>query len=661
MNQTAAPFAESEIPLFDVFVRAPEDTSLQNIERLVQAVPGQSPANMERLIKALRNGPQVKIGGGVSQERADRARAQFSKAGLVVVISPVLVLQSMMTGAFDGLFVCPACNGRVLLPTNRQCPDCGVFVDKVTEEFLLKRKIMEQERAKLTYQADRDTKESLKLSRQAMEAAIRAQVRKELEAEMGYRSGGLFGGKVGLMRATGIAGMLALAFAGGKAMPQSGASWGKTESAVKGSASADVDAMLDQIAPRVASTSMGPTAEGSPDIEDMLTQPGANRNGKGISLEQALAAANTLGKAVGNTTAERAWAGSAASAKGDNPATAPASALAKWLLTAEFARQLAELGQWQRAQDVIKALKAMPQLAQEPAAAAAVRLADLEVQAWAIGSFGEGRARQAADALKSAAGALADPAERAQALGRAGVILSHHAQLPLAASQAFLTLAAQALKSVANVHQRAMAVDDWMVSMGEVLLAEVAMQAKAGLWSKAKAASVQLEGLIRQASTASARARLYAIDARIRQQLGQADRSTQSLDMALSTGGGDASLSARAALLRSIAHLSGAAALEPVQAAVNALLVPLESQSGMAKAQALTQLALLQADAGLRAKADQYGRMARDTPGVSASEAVTVNADLMVRGALAAARLLHGQGRYAESEVLLKGLADYLF
>ena len=114
-------------------------------------------------------------------------------------------------------------------------------------------------------------------------------------------------------------------------------------------------------------------------------------------------------------------------------------------------------------------------------------------------------------------------------------------------------------------------------------------------------------------------------------------------------------------MLRAIAHLSGAAALEPVQTAVNAFLVQLESQTGMVKAQALTQLALLQADAGLRAKADQYARMARDTPGVSASDAVTVNADLIVRGELAAARLLHGQGRYAESEVLLKGLADYMF
>ena len=671
MNQTAAPFAESEIPLFDVFVRAPEDTSLQNIERLVQAVPGQSSANRERLIKALRNGPQVKIGGGVSQERADRARAQFSKAGLVVVISPVLVLQSMMTGAFDGLFVCPACNGRVLLPQNRQCPDCGVFVDKVTEEFLLKRKIMEQERAKLTYQADRDTKESLKLSRQAMEAAIRAQVRKELEAEMGHRSEGIFSGRVGLMRATGIAGLLALAFAGGNAMPQSGLPWGKADNTVKGSAPADVDTMLDQIASRTANTSMGPPAEGSPDIEDLLTQPGASRTGKGISLEQALAAANTLGKAVGNTTAERAWAGSAAPTKGGNPAigtqvggsqaTAPATALAKWLLTAEFARQLAELGQWQRAQDVVKALKAMPRLALDPVAAAAVRLADLEVQAWAIGPLGEGRARNAADALKSAAVALEDPAERAQALGRAGVILSHHAQLPPAASQAFLTLAAQALKSVTKVQQRAVAVDDWMVSMGEVLSAEVAMHAKSGLWSKAKTASAQLEGLVKQATTASARARLYAIDFRIRQQLGQADRSAQSLEMALSTGGLDASLPARAAMLRAIAHLSGAAALEPVQTAVNAFLVQLESQTGMVKAQALTQLALLQADAGLRAKADQYARMARDTPGVSASDAVTLNADLIVRGELAAARLLHGQGRYAESEVLLKGLADYMF
>jgi len=673
MKDVAVPFAESEIPVFDVFVKTPPNTSFKEVTRAL-ALSGLPSDQVERLLVALRNGPQVKIGGGVSQERADKAKSVYSAAGLVVMISPVLVLQTKVEGAFDGLFVCPACGERVVLPPSRQCTHCGVFVDKVTEEFLLKRKIMQQERAKLTFQADRDTKESLKLSRQAMEAAIRAEVRKELEAEFGRSEGAHFlSGKAGLLRLTGMASLLVLAFAGGNAMSQSAWPWSNSDSILNFKKTVGVDSLMDKTGSgKAGATEAAPTA-GEQDIEDLLTTSGSNGNGKGLTLDQALAAANTLGKALGNTTAERAWTGavspSVAGSAGSSslallptqkiPAL-PASPETRWILTVEFARQLAELGQWQRAQDVLRSLKATPNPNVTPEVASGIRLADLEVRAWAMGAVGKDRVGKAIEAVQLATN-LPDPAERVHAMGRVGVILSQQAPSQAAASRAFIAQAGDALKSVADVNLREKLHGDWMVFMGEAYGAEVASLAKAGQWKKAKLGSSALDSLIQQAPQGPAKVRLHAIQSRMRQQLGEADQSRESLARALSMAAAETSLSGRAVLLRAIAKLSGAAALEPVQLAVRSLVVQLGSQSGVDKVKALTQLALLQADAGLNAKAEEYRRVTLETGGVSPLELTVFQSELMFRTNLAVASLMHSQGRYAESELVWQGLATYLF
>ena len=94
------------------------------------------------------------------------------------------------------------------------------------------------------------------------------------------------------------------------------------------------------------------------------------------------------------------------------------------------------------------------------------------------------------------------------------------------------------------------------------------------------------------------------------------------------------------------------------------LLAALESQAlqkgGVDRARALTQLSLLNTEAGLRAKAADLGQKARGSTGLSAEDSVTVSTDLLVRGDLATAKLLHGLGLYAESETVLRELAGYL-
>lgn len=726
MSEPTASAIESDTPLFDVVINVPPGASLEEIERLARDVAGIADDKVDRLIQVLRSSPQAKIGAAVTREKADVAQAQFSKAGLLVTITPLLTIQTAMAGSYDGTYSCPACQKRVVLPENRQCPACGIFVDKVTDEFLLRRKMMEQERGKIEYQQAKSAKDSDKRSREMMEAAMRAKVREELEKEYGIKKNrGLFQGSTGLFRGIGLVGLLAVAFFGGRGFSLEGLPGGKPAAGKEASTSKTMSADSLEKAAQGTSEEVGEagaagagagagaaTASGSgdPDIDDPLIQAaGGKRIGaKGLTIEEAVAAAQVLGKSVGNTTAERALAGGQAAgagssigqspntagvgtaslaasadtiiagaptASGGTSATGPALAdrngagaatatvpkQTKLVLTAEFARTLAELGQSTRAREVLKAATASLNPAAEPEAAAALRSAELRAQAWALQRREAGATGKAAEDLKNKILALPNPVERTQILGQVAVILSRGGQLPPEVSRIFLSLAADSLKSVTGANQPNAALGDLAVSMAEVFSNETSARAKAGQWSKAQASAGQVDALIKQAPDSWSQLRLYAIDHQIKQQLGQSDKAKQSLNAALAQAGKNPNLSERATWLRSVAQLADAAAQEQMDAMTSSLQAQLETKSGLEKAQALTQLALLYANGGLPAKADQYRRMAQATAGLSLAENTAINTELIVRSDLALARVLQGLGRYAEAESMLQRVGGYLF
>lgn len=684
MSDSAVSAPESDIPLFDIWVRLPPDADLDDIEHRGREFAGIREDQLASLLQGLRNSPQAKIGSAVSRERADNAKTRFSKAGLLVEVAPLLTIQTKMMGAFDGRYFCPACQNSVELPENRQCPSCGIFVDKVDEDFLLKRRLKEQERNKIEAQMTRDTKNTDKRNRELREASIRAQIRKELEEEYGLnKKAGVFSGKAGLVRGVAALVVLGVAYAGGQYVQvkrgQSEANNAvQAAAAAKDVAAAQVDKMLDQVGPKETGTGASASAPtGDPDIDDPLIQAaGGKRIGaKGITIEQAVAAAQVLGKSVGNTAGQNApRAGAAGGSKSGVPASPSPSAATsvadtadpiaeqtKLVLTAEFAQQLAELGQTLRAREVLKALKASPKLATEPGAAQAVRRADLAIQAWATQSQAEGRARSGMDRIKSSAMALADAGERTQTLARIGVILSRHPQLPPEAARAFLTLAAESLKTIPSSLQRVTILNDWVVSLGEVLLADMSARAKAGDWSKARAAGVQLEALIKQATEPSAVARLQAINYQVQLTLGQPAKANQSLTVATTLASAISSPLERASLLRVITQLSRAPIEDKLQSAIATLANQLEARAGLEKAQALTQLSLLFSDAGLREKSSSLNQQVQATGGLSPQDRAAINADLLALGDMSQAKALHQAGLYAESEAVLQRLGNYLF
>lgn len=688
---------ESEVPLFDVTVRVPTGGNLEAIRHKAINDVGMAEERIDALLKALQNGPKAKIGTAVPKDKADKAKVDFGKAGLIVELSPVLSLQTMKAVEADGSSVCPACQKRIMLPANRQCPSCGVFVDKVNDEFLLKRKIMEQERARAEAKLAKDGKDSEKRNREHMEAALRDKIRAEMEAEYGLKeeSAGIFAGKAGLVRAGAGVALLVGAILIGRfshqipgmggtlenaaAAPKGGASGaaagvaGAAGSAGKG---ADVEKMLATLE---AGQGQGvDLPEGSePMDEDSLLKMARSGgpNAKGISIEQAVAAAGALGKSVGvnpgagagaasgtggpgATAAGASGAAAAASGAGGEAASLPKET--KLGLTAEFAVRLAELGQTQRAREVIKSLLARPDVTADPKSLAVVRMADIETQAWALDGLVAGRARQQAETLKAEISKLADPAERTLAFARAGSILSRHAALPRDAGIAFLVLGGDSLKAIANPDQQRNAMAEWTVAMGEALLADMSESARTGKWGRAQAVYGRFTSTVGQAPTAAAAARLQALDYRARQIMGMSDKVEGALETGLVWVTKSGSLVEQARALRGLAELSNNPGHAKIQDAATRLLAQAEVAKGAERARAMGELSLLMADTGQRDKFVRLRDQAREGAALPAGDSAVLGAELFVRGDLALARARHAEAAYADAESLLQRVAGYL-
>lgn len=696
---------ESDVPLFDVSVSFPSGANVDVIRERAITQLGMAEEKIDAVLKALQGGPKAKIGRAVPKDRAEKARDDFTRAGLRVELSPVLSLQAMKAReeSEDGSMVCPACQKRVILPANRQCPACNVFVDKVTEEFLLRRKILEQERARAEAKLAKDAKDSEKRNRELMEQQLRDKIRAEMEAEYGLteEKAGLFSGKAGLVRAVAGLGLVVGAVALGRLSHQipglggqldpvqakagasapGGALAGAAGAAGAMSKAAEVDSMISKALDKGLPDEMTTNADGTPLDEDSLLKAARGGGGKGLSVEQAVAAAGQLAKAAGNNTLDKAMgpasggpgAGGAAGAPGaaGSPGAAGGGAVAdgggvalspetKTGLTGDFIVRLAELGQSARAREVIKAAQAKPEVSGDPRLAGIVRLADVQARAWALDGTAPGKASQLAATLKDEIGKIADPLERTLAFARAGAILSRHAVLPREAGLGFIVLGGESLKGLPGPQQQR-ALGDWTVAMAEALLADLTDSARTGRWSRAQALYTRLTATVAQAPGAESAARLQGIEYRARVVMGLTDKLDAAIEAGLMWVSKAGTVSAQARALRGLVEATDHAPLPKIQDAIGRVQAQADAAKGADKAHALAELSLLMADMGQREKAVRLRDQANDAAkGLPPAEAASLAAELLVRGDLALARARHAESAYADAESLLQRVAGYL-
>lgn len=445
----------------------------------------------------------------------------------------------------------------------------------------------------------------------------------------------IFGGKSGLLIGAALVMGASLFYVFGKGidLPSIALPWTKKDPVV--SVTGNPSLLQTQLA--TAAAVFDQAADPYADDPLVLTASGKRTSARGLTIEE------TITQATGSASAAEAI-----------------TKQTKQLLIAEFAVLMAELGQDARALVVLKALPNDANSVADQRVASRLMMAQMELQAWATLRTDSTQNKQAIQQLKIKTQAVVNPQDRALLQGQIADILSRSSQLSSAAPRAFLSLAAESVKSISGP-QSITAQNNLMVSMGKVFLRETIDCAKIGLWSKAKAGSTQVESLIKQAPDGWTQARLYAIDFQGKQQIGQNDKAAKSLESALELAGKAGNLVDRAIKLRSIAQLSDAGTQEQFEIAANTLQTQVSAKTGLEKAQVLTELSLLYIEASLPGKAAMLRSQAQAITGLSAPDISSVNVDLIARGDMATAKMLQGLGRYAEAEAMVQRVASYLF
>lgn len=588
----------SAVPLYDVVISMPPGARLETIQKLAETEAGLPPDRVERLIKVLRTTPNAKVGAAVTLERAEEEKVRFTKAGLH---TEIIALQ------IEG-------DSRAVKVTQHE---------KLPPALDNNQPVVVAENNSGPYSND--------LTPGHADAAP--------EKKDKSLNSSFFQGKTGLLIGSALAIAIGLFYAtenkltiGGISLP-----WSKKDTAPNA-----IGASFKQMSVS-GDRSTGATAIAEllddPDSDDLLIQAiNGNRVGaKGLTIEEALAAA------TGRASAEDA-----------------VTRQTRQILTTEFALALAELGHSARAREVLKALAGNNNPAADAQAASALQAAQLKLIAWSVLRTDDSQSKALIEQLKIKTQAIVNAQERTLLQGQIADILNRNTHLAGATPRVFLSLAGESLKLVSD-KQSPVAAGLLAVSTGEVFLRETTARAKLGAWSKAKASANQVDDLIKRTPDAWTQARLLALDHQARQLMGQHEKASKSLESALALAGKNSNLLERAVWLRSIARLSDAGTNEQFEAAANSLQDQLNARPGMEKAQGLTELSLLYTEAGLPGKSAKLRRQAQETSGLNASDSAAVNTDLIVRGDIATAKMLHGQGRYAEAEVVLQRLGGYLF
>jgi hypothetical protein len=124
MDQAGA--KDSIDTLYDLYVRLDDGVTFDEVKQRALNIVQMEASKVDALINALQAKCRVCIGTGVDEKRADAAWQKMTRIGLVMEAEVSLALKGVS-------FNCPACKQPVELSEKRQCPNCGVFVDKHEE------------------------------------------------------------------------------------------------------------------------------------------------------------------------------------------------------------------------------------------------------------------------------------------------------------------------------------------------------------------------------------------------------------------------------------------------------------------------------------------------------------------------------------------------
>jgi hypothetical protein len=635
---------------YDVVVSMPLGIERDILQNKAMEGLGVSPEAVATLMKSLTEHRVVKVKSSIPRQQAEEVAAKFSSIGFRVEINHSLNLQKIQHKESSNQVDCPSCDKRVVLTSDRQCPECGVFVDKLSEEFLLRKQIMAKERARMEALKKIQDGDIAQKQRDDLEKKLREEIKAELEKELGLEKPKkpLFSGKFAKFALpVSFVALTAGAFVGGRATAPSLETKPALEvSSANGSSAGEG----------------GQAAVGS--VETFLkgsAKMGAamSKNGSGLSMSEIIAQAQSptggADGASGGAVGGGSESDSLLSNPGkDNPAIhVPADA--KRELATDLAVAIAEIGQIARARELVG--RAYQLAGETPSVSQAVRLrhAHIRVESWALVAAQGAGVEEQINALDKTVSELPTAGSRAVGYASIGEILSASLNLKAEMPEAFFHRANQEFASEKDKTAQREATHQLLVSRGKGMLNAVRVRVEKGMLDKAKQQLAHLSGIANNAPPVTA-AILLGFDAQAKQLLGDTAAATKSIEAALLKASKAFSMEEEALLLRSIVHGREAYSSEKVQASLRGLMEKAEKWGKRELAGALLHTGILHAangnPQGLLETKEKLGVLATTEPGLD-----TYVGLLEGHGKLAIALFSRQTGAHAASDDYLRQAA----
>lgn len=585
---------------YDVVISIPEWVEKSVIEQRAREGLGAPPEVVDRIMESLATHRVVKVKTDVTREKADKTAKLFSGVGFRAEVTHALKLKKLSQQGLSGKVICPACDAKIQPSPDTQCPNCGVVIKNLTPEFLERKRAMKKELEK-TEGALRDKRrEEDAKRRREFEEKVRAEVRAELEHKYkGSGKRGLFGLPPFVTPVLVLA-TVAAAFVGGRQfLPgqdrhQVAASAGNTD---KGD---DIEKVISQT--NQLQADMAKLSTANPDALDAKPL---------IDPKDSLSAS-------GNTAAPAALPGAIAGA--------PLSEDNKREVANQLILVLAEIGQIERARELIDRAVASHKTGSDLNLSSQLRVIQLEVEAWSIVHGRGDKPQEQIDALTKMLADLPDAGERTIASATIGAILLRRPDLLPQAADGLFSLADESYKAQKTREPRIGY--ELLVARGRGLLNSAQTRIDRGLRQQAANLTGQLGTMTRIAPEPIA-AVLYGFDQQLSRMMGNTEGAKASLEMALTKTLKMASLQQQAATLRSLADGEGIYADNSLQNTLSALSATAEKRGGSEYAQVLYEIGLMHAHNGNEVALHLIQQKLAD---ISKTKPDTVNYEERLRG-----------------------------
>lgn len=552
---------ESEFT-FDVVISIPEWVEKSIVEQRARQSLGAPPEVLNSIMQSLATHRVVKVKNDVSREKADKTARRFESVGFRAEVTHSLKLKKLSQTVSDGKVICPACDSKVKPSAETQCPSCGVFIKNLTPEFLERKRIMKKELERAEYELRDKRRAEDEARRVEFENKVRAEVRAELERKYKGQKQGLLAKFPPAVTLVLILSALVVAFIGGRFLYQAQEKRAPVVAASATDREDDIEKVIKQTNQLQADMSKLSTP-GNPDALDAKPL---------IDPKDSLA----LG------------------ASGTAASGSPLSEDSKREVANQLILVLAEIGQIERARDMLEKAVASRKTGADLALSSQLRVVQLQVEAWALVYGRSDKPQDQIDALAKMVADLPDAGERTIAAANIGAILLRRADLLPQSADGLFALADESYKAQKVRDPRIG--HDLLVARGRGLLNSAQTRIERGLRQQAVNLTGQLDTMTRIAPESSAPV-LLGFNQQVSLMMGNTGGARASLENALNRLA-KLPLPQQAAALRSLAEGDGVYQDNTVQNTLSALNATAEKRGGAEYAQVLFEVGLMHARNG---------------------------------------------------------------